>query len=516
MAVANVPLVLVVLDGFGLRAERTDNAILQAKAPRWTELVARWPHAELGASGHDVGLPDGQMGNSEVGHLNLGAGRIAQMDIGRIDCAVADGSLAENPEIRAALDLARERGGAFHLLGLVSDGGVHSSLAHLLALVKIAEDAGVPVIVHAFLDGRDTPPRSARGFLDALEKALAGRGRIGTVSGRYWAMDRDKRWDRVERAYRAIVIADAPNEPSAEAALDASYARGKDDEFVEPVVIDGYTGVSVGRDTALFFNFRADRARELSHALVTEDFRDFQRPDGIGQPFARYVCMTAYDRTLVAPVAFPKQSYPDIFPEVIARAGLRQLRCAETEKFAHVTYFFNGGVEEVFPREERVLVPSPRDVATYDEKPQMSAAGVARAVVEALEKRSVDFVLVNFANPDMVGHTGKLDAAIHAVEAVDAGIGAIVDAALARGGTVIVTADHGNCELMRDPVTGAPHTAHTTNPVPFVLVGEATRGSKLRPHGTLADVAPTMLELLGLPQPAAMTGASMIAAPATS
>lgn len=505
------PLVLCILDGFGLRAEQKDNAIAQAHAPRWTALLDRYPHTEIGASGPDVGLPPGQMGNSEVGHLNFGAGRVAQMDISRIDCEVADGTLGDNPEIAAAIALANEKGGRLHLLGLVSDGGVHSALTHLVALVSAAASRGVSVVVHAFLDGRDTPPRSALGFVATLEEALASKGVIGTVSGRYYAMDRDKRWERVQRAYDAIVSAKGERRASAAAAIEASYAEGKDDEFVVPVVIGDYAGVRAGADTALFFNFRADRAREISAALTQPGFTDFPRPDGAAAtPFARYVCMTTYDKALPLPIAFPKISYPDLFPEVIARAGLTQLRCAETEKFAHVTFFFNGGREEPFAGEERALVPSPRDVATYDEKPEMSAAGVTEAVVRAIESGTFDFVLVNFANPDMVGHTGMLPAAIHAVEAVDHGIGAIVDAALARGGAVLITADHGNCELMRDPVTGAPHTAHTTNPVPFVLVDDSRRGATLRAGGRISDVAPTMLAMLGIEQPAAMTGKSLL------
>ena len=505
------PIVLVILDGFGLRAETEDNAIALARAPRWREIVARHPHTEIGASGPDVGLPPGQMGNSEVGHLNFGAGRIAQMDISRIDCAIADGTFGDNVSIAAALSDARLRGGRLHLLGLVSDGGVHSSLEHLFALIDVAAARGVQVVVHAFLDGRDTPPKSALGFLAALAVRLEGKGVVGTVSGRYFAMDRDKRWDRVKRAYDAIVTGGAPTVASPSAAVEASYAAGKDDEFVEPVVVSGYRGVDVGKDSALFFNFRADRAREISAALTQREFADFERaPGAAATPFARYVCMTSYEESLALEIAFPKVSYPDVFPEILSRLGLTQLRCAETEKFAHVTYFFNGGREAPFAGEERVLVASPRDVATYDLKPEMSALAVTAAVVDAIAREAYDFILVNFANPDMVGHTGVLSAAISAVEAVDLAIGAVVDAALAKGGAVLVTADHGNCEVMRDPITHAPHTAHTTNPVPFVLVDREHVGATLRPHGRLSDVAPTMLALLGIAQPAAMTGESLI------
>jgi 2,3-bisphosphoglycerate-independent phosphoglycerate mutase len=478
--------------------------------PRYEALLARYPHTEIGASGRDVGLPDGQMGNSEVGHLNFGAGRIAQMDIGRIDLAVAEHTLGTIAPIADALATAQAQGGRWHVLGLVSDGGVHSTLDHVLALVKLGQDAGLAVVVHAFLDGRDTPPRSALGYLETLERALGPRDVIGTVSGRYFAMDRDKRWDRVQRAYDAIVSAKAPLVDDARAAVQASYEAGKDDEFVEPVVVGRYLGVSPG-DVAVFANFRADRAREITRALTEEAFVEFARPAGLATPFARFVCMTAYDASLPLPVAFPKVVLRELFPDVLAAHGKTQLRCAETEKFAHVTYFFDGGVEKTIPGTTRVLVPSDREVATYDEKPEMSAAAITEKVVSAIASDAFDFVLVNFANPDMVGHTGFLGAAIAANEAVDRGIGAIVDATLAKGGAVLVTADHGNCEQMRDPVTGAPHTAHTTNPVPFVLVSDAHLAIRLRTGGRLADVAPTMLALMGLPQPAEMTGESLIA-----
>jgi 2,3-bisphosphoglycerate-independent phosphoglycerate mutase len=503
--------VLVILDGYGEREERADNAVRLANAPALAALFAAYPHGLIGTSGADVGLPEGQMGNSEVGHLNFGAGRIAMMDISRIDVAVHDGSLAKNTVIGDLLRLAKEAGGRLHLLGLVSDGGVHSSLVHLAALVDVARAAGVPVVVHAFLDGRDVQPGTAPRYLEEVERKLAGGiGRVGTVSGRYWAMDRDNRWERVERAYRAIVESSAPRAASVHEGLERSYAAGKTDEFVEPFVVGDYDGVHAG-DVALHFNFRPDRARELTRALALPDFDSFPRA-GSHAPFAgRYACMTTYDASFALPIAFPKETYANIFPEVIAHAGLKQLRCAETEKYAHVTYFFNGGREEPFDGEERKLIPSPKDVPTYDKKPEMSAAAVGRAVEEAVRSGRFDFVLVNFANPDMVGHTGVLDAAIRAVEAVDAAVGAIVDAARAQGGAVLVTADHGNCELMRDPATGQPHTAHTLNPVPLLYVNDADRGAKLRTGGRICDVAPTMLELLGLTQPPEMTGASLLA-----
>jgi 2,3-bisphosphoglycerate-independent phosphoglycerate mutase len=504
------PLVLIILDGFGERAERADNAVRLAKTPVLTALFDAYPHTLVGTSGPDVGLPPGQMGNSEVGHLNFGAGRIAMMDISRIDNAVHDGTLAGNAVIAGVLAKARGSGGRLHLLGLVSDGGVHSSLVHLFALVDMARAARVPVVVHAFLDGRDVQPGTAPGYLAQVEKKLTGgAGVIGTVGGRYWGMDRDNRWERVERAFAAIVEARGARARTALEGVEKSYAAGKTDEFVEPFVVDGYDGVHAA-DAGLHFNFRPDRARELTRALAIPAFDAFARPGGRVPLEGRYACMTTYDAKLGLPVAFPKESYVDIFPEVLARAGLTQFRCAETEKYAHVTYFFNGGREEPFVGEDRKMLPSPKDVPTYDKKPEMSAAAVADATREAVRSGKYDFVLVNFANPDMVGHTGVLDAAIHAVEAVDAGVGAIVDAARERGGAVFVTADHGNCELMRDPATGAPHTAHTLNPVPLLYVNDDDRGARLRPGGRICDVAPTMLELLRMPKPAAMTGVSLM------
>ena len=457
------PLVLVILDGFGERAQRDDNAVRLARTPVLTSLLAQYPHTLIGTSGPDVGLPVGQMGNSEVGHLNFGAGRIALMDISRIDNAVHDGTLIANTVLADVLKRATHAGGRLHLFGLLSDGGVHSSMQHLLALVRMARDARVQVVLHAFLDGRDVLPGTAPNYIAEVERALTeGEGFIGTVAGRYWGMDRDNRWERVERSYRAIVEGHGAVAASASAGLEQSYAKNKTDEFVEPFVIDGYKGLAAG-DVGLHFNFRPDRARELTRALAVADFDGFSRLGGRAPLENRYACMTTYDATFGLPVAFPKQAYANIFPELLARASMTQFRCAETEKYAHVTYFFNGGREEAFAGEDRKMLPSPKDVATYDEKPEMSASGVAIATVEAVRSGKYDFVLVNFANPDMVGHTGVLDAAIHAVEAVDAGVGQIVDAARAVGGEVLVTADHGNCELMRDPATGKPHTAHTLN-----------------------------------------------------
>ena len=504
------PVVLMILDGFGERAETEDNAVKLAKMPSLAALYARYPHGLIGTSGPDVGLPPGQMGNSEVGHLNFGAGRIALMDIMRVDAAVADGSLAKNPVIAGELEKARASGGRFHLLGLVSDGGVHSQLTQLFALIDVAAQAAVPVVVHAFLDGRDVQPGTAPGYLRALEEKLAGKGVIGTVSGRYWAMDRDTRWERVEKAYRAIVEAVGPHQPHAVVGTEASLASGKTDEFVEPFVVGDYAGVDIDKDTALHFNFRPDRARELTRALAIEDFKEFPRRFDRAPFGGRYACMVTYDAKLALPIAFAKEIYPDIFPEVISRAGLTQFRCAETEKYAHVTYFFNGGREEAFAGEERAMIPSPKEVATYDHKPEMSAAGVADAVVKAVDSGAFDFVVVNFANPDMVGHTGDLVATITANEAVDVGIGRIAKAVEKQGGALIITADHGNCELMKDPATGAPHTSHTLNPVPLLYMNDADRDAKLRTGGRICDVAPTMLEIMGLEKPAAMTGFSLL------
>jgi 2,3-bisphosphoglycerate-independent phosphoglycerate mutase len=435
------------------------------------------------------------------------------MDISRIDAELYEGKLAENRVIGDLVGKAKAAGGRLHLLGLLSDGGVHSSLAHLYGLMDVAKRAQVPVVLHAFLDGRDVQPGTAPKYIAEAERRLTGgAGVIGTVAGRYWGMDRDNRWERVERAYRAIVEGGAPRSPTAHEGVERSYAAGKTDEFVEPFVVDGYDGVREG-DVALHFNFRPDRARELTRALALSPFDSFVRSaqPGARAPFdGRYACMTMYDSSFELPVAYPKESVTNIFPEVIARAGLKQFRCAETEKYAHVTYFFNGGREEPFEGEERKMIPSPKDVPTYDKKPEMAAAAVAQTVADAIRSDKYDFVLVNFANPDMVGHTGMLDAAITAVEAVDAGLTKIVEAVRAAGGAVIVTADHGNCELMKDPATGQPHTAHTLNPVPLLYVNDSDRGARLRPKGRICDVAPTMLELLGLPQPAEMTGRSLL------
>ncbi|MEO8798587.1 MAG: 2,3-bisphosphoglycerate-independent phosphoglycerate mutase [Polyangiaceae bacterium] len=515
------PLVLMILDGFGERAEKADNAVRLAKTPRMDALFDKYPHTLIGTSGPDVGLPPGQMGNSEVGHLNFGAGRIAMMDIARIDNAIYEHALGKNKVISELLATAKKGGGRLHLLGLVSDGGVHSSLAHLLALIDLADAEGVKVVVHAFLDGRDVQPGTAPKYLEILDTHLRAKnkGVIGTVAGRYWAMDRDNRWDRVEKAFRAIQLPSLARDSATSAPLrfatwkagvEASYANGKTDEFVEPFVVGDYVR-GASNDVALHFNFRPDRARELTRALTFPEgqFDHFAR--GNAPFFAMYACMSTYDASFPLSIAFPKEKFKDVFPEVIAKAGLTQFRCAETEKYAHVTYFFNGGREEPFTGEDREMVSSPKDVATYDLKPEMSAAGVAQAVVDAIESDKYDFILVNFANPDMVGHTGVLSAAITAVETVDAGVGLIADAIAAKGGALLLTADHGNCELMKDPATGAPHTSHTLFPVPFLYVNGSDARRKLRDHGRICDVAPTMLGLLGIAQPSLMTGVSLFA-----
>jgi 2,3-bisphosphoglycerate-independent phosphoglycerate mutase len=508
-------LLLVVLDGWGIRAAREANAIAIAGTPQMDALVREFPSTQLETSGLSVGLPEGQMGNSEVGHTNLGCGRIVYQDLVRINRAVEDGSFFQNDALVLACRRAKAHGGALHLLGLVSDGGVHSSLDHLQACLELARREGVArCFVHAFMDGRDTPPQSGLQFMRTLEARLAetGYGRVATVSGRYYAMDRDKRWDRVELAWSALVRGEGVKAPTGVAAVEGSYARGEHDEFIKPTVLVDAAGKPVGSvkdgDAVIFFNFRSDRARELTRALAEPGFKEFART--AAPELAAYVCMTQYDETFTYPVAFPPQSLVDIFPEMVSRAGLAQLRCAETEKYAHVTFFFNGGRETVFPGEERILVPSPRDVKTYDQKPEMSAREVTDKLVAALGTGKYGFALVNFANPDMVGHTGILDAAVKAVKVVDECVGRLWQAARAQGMAMLVTADHGNCEMMTDPVTGQPHTAHTLNPVPFILADPAYRGARLRAKGVLADVAPTAMQVMGLAQPKEMKGLGLV------
>jgi len=499
------PVVLCILDGWGHRPQHDNNAIEQAKTPAWHAMMRECPHALIDASELHVGLPEGQMGNSEVGHMNLGAGRVVMQDLPRIDQAVAKGEVAKNPLLQEFIAKLKQSGGTCHLLGLLSPGGVHSHQAHLIALAKIVSGAGVPVTMHAFLDGRDTPPSSAKQY---VTDALAGlaKVRFGTVGGRYFAMDRDKRWERVELAYNAF-FGEAPyTAPDAVSAVTAAYARGETDEFVKPMLIDGFTGIRDG-DGLLMGNFRADRARQILTTLLDPAFDGFQRKH-IAK-FAATLGMVEYSTALAKfmPALFPPAELSDTLGEIASKAGLKQLRIAETEKYAHVTFFFNGGEERLFPGEERILVPSPK-VATYDLKPEMSAYEVTDKLVAAIEADKFDLIVVNFANTDMVGHTGDLGAAIKAVEAVDRCLGRLRTAVEAKGGAILITADHGNAETMVDPVTGEPHTAHTLNRVPVIVVG--AHGRRVV-DGKLADVAPTLLELMGLPKPAVMTGRSLLA-----
>jgi 2,3-bisphosphoglycerate-independent phosphoglycerate mutase len=508
------PIVLTVLDGWGYRAETKGNAIALARKPHYDRLLKEFPNTLIHTSGPFVGLPDGQMGNSEVGHMNMGAGRVVRMDITRVEALISSGELQRQPLLLDAME--RGRAQQLHLLGLLSDGGVHAHIEHLFALLRMARENQVKnVFVHCFMDGRDTPPESGIGFLQQLEQKMReyGVGQIASVSGRYYAMDRDNRWERIEKAYRAMVHGDAEakfTDPIA--AIRASYEKGVTDEFTLPAVITTQAspgkpavprGVIRDDDAAIFFNFRADRARQITRALVEpgfDKFADPARPKNLA-----FVAMTQYEKTwpwlryILAP-----EKLEHILANVFAELEFKNLRVAETEKYAHVTYFFNGGVEKPFPGEERVLVPSPK-VPTYDLKPEMSAAGVADAVIHAIEKGDFDAVVMNFANADMVGHSGNLEAAVKACETVDECLGRIFQALRPRGGAWIITADHGNAETMLDPTTGGPHTYHTTNPVPFILVSEDGR-ARLQPGGSLRDIAPTLLGILGVAEPGEMTG----------
>jgi 2,3-bisphosphoglycerate-independent phosphoglycerate mutase len=511
MPTAPRPVVLCILDGWGYLPDGRSNAIQQAKTPNWRRLVAASPHATIEASELHVGLPAGQMGNSEVGHMNLGAGRVVMQDLPRIDRSIADGTLAHNPALVSFIETLAASGGTAHIMGLLSPGGVHSHQHHIAALARAVAGAGVKVAIHAFLDGRDTPPRSALGCLADFAREAEGI-ETATVSGRYYAMDRDHRWDRVERAYRALVAAEGMHAATPAAAVEASYRAGITDEFALPCIIGDYAGMQDG-DGLLMANFRADRARQLLAALLDPDFSGFVRPKV--PRFSASLGMADYSAELSRKMAtiFPSDRLDDTLGEIAAKAGLTQLRIAETEKYAHVTFFFNGGRETVFPGEERILVPSPK-VATYDVQPEMSAFEVTDRLVAAIEGGAFDLIVVNFANPDMVGHTGMMAAAIQAVEAVDTCLGRLADAVTSAGGCLIVTADHGNIEQMIDPATGEPHTAHTTNPVPLVLVNPPAWVGSLDASGAgkLADIAPTILGLLGLQQPAAMTGHSLLVA----
>lgn len=502
------PVALIILDGFGYLPTDRGNAVKHANTPVFDSIFQNYSHTLIGASGEDVGLPDGQMGNSEVGHLNIGAGRIVYQELTRITKEIREGSLFTNPALLEAMENAKKEGRALHLMGLLSDGGVHSHNSHIEGLLLMAKQQGVKdVYVHAFMDGRDTPPQSGKDYIVQLENFMKthGIGKILTVSGRYYAMDRDKRWDRVKLAYDAIVKADAPKADSALSCIEASYNENVTDEFVLPTVIgEGLTTLSA-HDSVIFFNFRPDRARELTRAIVDRDFDGFER-----EYFeTTYVTMTQYDKTMPnVIVAYTPQTLDNTLGEYIASKGKTQLRIAETEKYAHVTFFFNGGREEAYTNEERILVPSPK-VATYDLKPEMSAYEVTDRLINDLETNPKDLIVLNFANPDMVGHTGVFEAAVKAVETVDICLGKVLDKIKSLGGVAFITADHGNAEQMFDDL-GGPFTAHTTNKVPFVMVDDVNKNIKLRDGGRLCDFAPTILEVMGLEKPEQMTGISLL------
>ena len=503
----NTPLALIILDGFGYSPRRDGNAIALAHTPNFDRLLANYPHTLIEGSGKAVGLPPGQMGNSEVGHLNIGAGRIVRMDISRIDHAIETGEFFRNEALLQAMEHARAKASALHLMGLVSEGGVHSWHEHLYALLKMARDRRVAeVFVHAFLDGRDTAPDSGAGYVSNLIDKMAelGIGRVASIIGRYYAMDRDRRWERVEKAYKLLVHGEGERATDPVAAIRAHYRDDSTDEFMTPISIvpePGAAPITVrDGDSVIFFNFRADRARQLTRAFTEEDFSGFERGPRLN---VKFTCMTEYDRGFGLPVAFGPIPLTMIFADVLAQHGLKNLRVAETEKYAHVTFFFNGGVEKEFPGETRTLIPSPR-VATYDLQPEMSAPAVTDAVLKAISEDQTEVLIINYANADMVGHTGVLQAAIKAIEALDTNVGRVVDVIREKGGAAIITADHGNAEKMIDPATGRPFTAHTTDPVPLLLIDD--QHTRLREGGSLQDIAPTMLGLLGIPKPEEMTG----------
>ncbi len=508
------PITLIILDGWGVGDDPKYSAMARAKTPFYDSLIKKFPNTTLTASGEKVGLPDGQMGNSEVGHLNIGAGRIVYQDYTRININIRDGLLDSNEVLSGAMDKAREGGVTLHLMGLLSDGGVHSDVKHLFALLTMASKKGVSKVrIHAFMDGRDTPPQSGLGYVRQLESFISNEGlggavKIATVSGRYFAMDRDNRWERVKKAYDAVVLGDGRAKPSASEAVEYGYSKGETDEFILPTVItdgDAPVGRIMDGDAVIFFNFRTDRTRELTRALALADFTGFARDSRL--KLASFVCMTEYDKSFGLPVAFPPHTLTNILGEVISRLGLRQLRIAETEKYAHVTFFFNGGVEKPFGGEDRCLIPSPKDVATYDQKPQMSAFELTGEVIKRIESGEYDFIIMNLANPDMVGHTGVMDAAVKACEVVDECLSKIIPSVDGSGGIAIITADHGNAEHMFDPATNEPFTAHTTNRVPFII---ANGGYVLDGPGILADVAPTILGIMGIEKPGEMTGRSLL------
>ncbi len=503
------PLALIIIDGWGYTPEREGNAIALASTPFYDELIEKYPHTLLEASGTRVGLPKGVMGNSEVGHLNIGSGRVIRMDVSRIDYAIETGEFFNNEVLAAAIANAQTNKKSLHLMGLLSDGQVHSSQEHLYALLRMCKERGLQkVYVHCFLDGRDTPPASAYGYVEALQVKCGeiGCGRIASLIGRYYAMDRDKRWERTERAYKLLVNGEGEHVIDAVEAVKRSYERGLTDEFIEPLVVERETGEPVATiedgDAVIFFNFRPDRARQLTNALAVPGFGGFSTPH---RPKVDFVCFSKYDETFPLAIAFPSETPRNVLAEVFGRDGVRNFRLAETEKYAHVTYFFNGGVETPFNCERRLLVPSPK-VSTYDLEPEMSVFKVTDKILRAIEERETDVFIINFANPDMVGHTGKLKETIEAVQYVDTCLGWITKGIWRARGRTLITADHGNCEQMIDLTTGQPHTAHTTNPVPFHLIDETAIGMTLRSGCALEDVAPTMLGLLGVEKPAEMTG----------
>ena len=522
------PLVLIILDGWGYRAETKANAIALARKPTYDRLLREYPNTLIQTSGPFVGLPEGQMGNSEVGHLNIGAGRIVHMDSTRIELMIQNGDFFKHPVLLDAMKNARSGGRQLHLFGLVSDGGVHSYQTHLHALLKMAKQNNVErVFVHAFMDGRDTLPTNGAGYLEQLQQAMReySTGKIASVSGRYYAMDRDRRWERIAKAYSAMVFGEAEGGKYTNAVqgVKESYNKGVTDEFIVPFVCTDSNGRAIAtirdEDSCICFNFRADRVRQITRALTRnsglndQGGRDLQGADDLDATIPRdrvpkslhYVCMTQYDKKFSLPMVIPPESLDNILANVMGQMNMRNLRVAETEKYAHVTYFFNGGIEQPFPGEDRALVQSPK-VATYDLKPEMSAAGIADTVVMAVEDGTFDVLVVNFANADMVGHSGKLEPTIKAVETVDACLGRIELAVRSKGGAMLITADHGNAEMMIDPVSGGPHTYHTTNPVPFIVVAENAKQFKLKSGGSLRDISPTILGMLGLPEPKEMTG----------
>ncbi len=522
------PLVLIILDGWGYSAESKANAIALARKPTYDRLLREYPSTLIHTSGPFVGLPEGQMGNSEVGHLNMGAGRVVHMDITRIDLMIRNGEFFAHPVLVDAMKHARMGARKLHLFGLLSDGGVHSRQEHLYALLKMAREQGVDrVFVHAFMDGRDTLPTNGAGYLEQLQHKMGeyNSGKIATVSGRYYAMDRDRRWERIAKGYQALVEGkgEGGSYAGAVAGVKESYQRDVTDEFVLPFVCSGEDGqplATIGDDDAcICFNFRADRVREITRALCRNsglngkggsdlpgaDELDATIPRARVPKNLKYVCMTRYDKNFDLPVVIPPESMANILANVMGGLNMRNLRVAETEKYAHVTYFFNGGVEQPFPGEERVMIQSPK-VATYDLKPEMSAAGIAEAVAKATNEGTFDVMVVNFANADMVGHSGKIEPTIRAVETVDTSLGEIEKAVRARGGAMLITADHGNAEMMIDPATGGPHTAHTTNPVPFIVMAEDAKQYSLKPNGSLRDISPTLLGMLGIDEPTEMTG----------